>query len=200
MERVSQTGHYFHTLVPFTRAARVTDARSPSSPPASPPPPSPRFLPGCHLLYLVSGTGWALQRSVRRLFASLSQGEWNYLFIYVPGRVLARRRRWRRRRQRGGEARRLSSLVDAEERAPRHQGRDGEGTGMGRARAPRGGGGRGGRRRSPGALREPGAAGGRQLQPSDSRPTEHAPGNCQRHFDGSERCTADFTFDPERKS
>lgn len=121
--------------------------------------------------------GWALQRSVRRQFASLAKGDWNYLFISVPGRVLARRRRWRRRRRRGGEARRLSALVDAEERAPRHRGRDGEG---------RGGGGPGGRGPGRAAAIPRGVArtrgrGGRRPQPADRRPTEHAPGDCQRH-------------------
>ena len=100
----------------------------------------------------------------RRRFATLSPGEWNYLFIYVPGRVLARRsrRRWKRRRwrRRGGQARRLSSLVDARERAPRRWGRRRGGGGGGRG--VRGGGG-GGWPRAPAALPE---SGGREWWPA----------------------------------
>lgn len=59
--------------------------------------------PGVYLLYPVSGTGWVLQQSVpsprRSRFASLSPGERNYLFIYVPRLVLARRSRGRRGRR-----------------------------------------------------------------------------------------------------
>lgn len=62
--------------------------------------------PGVYLLYPVSGTGWVLQQSVppprRSRFASLSPGEWNYLFIYVPRLVLARRSRGRRGRRKEG--------------------------------------------------------------------------------------------------
>lgn len=71
--------------------------------------------PGAHSLYLVSDTGAALQlpgRPRRGPFASLSLSEWNYLFIYAPGGVVARSRRRRRRRRRG-------ALEGARERAGR---------------------------------------------------------------------------------
>lgn len=75
--------------------------------PAPPPPPS---LPGCTYFTRCLARGgrcsspFRLRRRSR--FASLSPGEWNYLFIYVPRLVLARRTRrrrgWRVEGRRGG--------------------------------------------------------------------------------------------------
>lgn len=159
--RVTRWPLFTHTRA-VPRAARVTDERSPSSPLA----PSPLLLSSRGVTYFTwspaqGGRCSDPSPAGRRRFASLSPGEWNYLFIYVPGRVLARlsRRRWKRRRwrRRGGQAKRLSSLVDARERAPRRGGRRRAG---GRGRGVRGGGG------WPRAPAAPPESGGREWGPA----------------------------------